>query len=340
VLAVLSLGASMTACSDGGTAVGDTTSTSTTTTVILVGCTDASTTDPVLLEEAPGMSSVVDVVTRPSGELVVVGSSIWSRAPGAHAWRSVGPPPGAPDQAATAAAVADGEVWVATSDALGEGNASQLHRSTDLTTWSAEPIMVDGAPSTAAVNALAMVDERWVALLDEASSITVAVSPDGRTWESTATIPVGEEPGDRPALFDIGERDGEPVIVGFIPGDLTPVLVDVGFDGSVSEMAIDDPAFEGVRLWGVARLSDGRRVVAGDRVALDAAGEATGFTPTLYEAPDAETLRVLATLPSPGAFAAPSDLVVVGDEIVVVGMVGDQRGALSPAAWSACLPSG
>jgi hypothetical protein len=303
-----------------------------------LGC-DGSAAAPVPLDGPSGGGTVVDVVARPTGQLVAVGTSVWIRDPTSATWRGTAKP-GGPNDVVTAGAERGGEVWVATDDGADLGEPSRLFRSSDLETWSVAPVMVDGAPSTAPLQALTHDGTRWLALAQSDAEFSLLSSRDGQDWTTDATLPIRTDAGTARALFDLAPLDQGPTSVGFDVGGsaLRPLEVVWSRDGTTSLHAADGEQLEGVRPWALAPLTDGRTVVAADQIHLGPDEEPTGFTALLYERSGTGGLELLAELPAPAAFAAPSDLVATADgDVVVVGAVGETRDALSPVAWTVCL---
>jgi hypothetical protein len=299
-----------------------------------------SSADPVPLDGVAAGGTVVDVVARPTGQLVAVGTSVWIRDPGETEWRSTAKP-GGPDDQVTAAAERDDAVWVVTNYFADTEGQSRLFRSSDLETWTEVPFVVEGAPTAWSVQGLVLDGDRWLGLAQADDQFHLLASPDGEAWTTEASLPLRSDPETARALFDLALLDTGPTSVGFSLGGpaLRPLEVGWATDGAPTDRSPEDADLAGVRLWAMAALTDGRAVVAADLVELAPDDTPTGFTPLLYERSEAGALDRLGELPAPSPFAAPADLVEVDDgQVVVVGGIGDSRDTLSPGAWTVCLP--
>ncbi|MEQ1786818.1 MAG: hypothetical protein ABL966_07180, partial [Acidimicrobiales bacterium] len=227
-LGVVALGAMVLAagCSDDDPPTAEEpTTTSSTASVSGPGACDGASAAPVVLEDAPGQATVVDVVARGSGQVVAVGTSLWIRDPDASAWQSADSP-GAPDYLPTAVAEADGEVWLASNDATGEQRPNRSYRSTDLVTWEEVPFVLDGQPVFTTINALVRDGERWLALAQDADTARLISSSDGQAWTTVTSVPLQREAADAVSLFDLEVVGARPTSVGFTVGSaLRPLVV-------------------------------------------------------------------------------------------------------------------
>lgn len=341
VSALLAAMALVTAACSQGTSTSEGTTTTTTTTTVpasagVVACLD-TTPDPVPLQDNSGATSVVDVVARPSGQVIAVGSSVWIRDPDASTWRTAAAPGGA-EQRPVAVVEGDGDVWVVTADASAEGGGpTRLHRSSDLTTWTEVPFLLDGQTTSATINAAARDGDRWLGLAQDGDSIDLISSSDGQRWETAGSVASPDDEGNAFALFDLEVVDDDPTGVGFTVGNaIRPLLVGWPADGSVTEVIIEDGDLLGVRPWGLAPRSGGRLLLAVDRLEYSSGTQLTGFTAALIERTNGK-LDLLTNLSSPEPYAVPADLVAIGDEVIVVGSTGPAREQLAPVVWTVCL---
>lgn len=330
-------------CSSGDDAAPITTTTTTTTADGPCGPVP----DPVLLVEVPGTATVVDVITRPGGEVLAIGSTsppitplLWVRDTGGTTWRP-GTPPGSVNSSPTAMAEADGEVWVIVNDATDGGRRPRTFHSADLVQWEEVPFLLDGVAPTVVVNALQRAGDRWVALTQDGADNRLVESADGSRWTTQAALQPSTDPGrDGVALWDLLPTDGSTTSVGFTIGDvLYPLLVDWPATGDPAEEVRRDDGATDLRLWGMAPDRDSQILVA-DRLTRGADGLPTSLTGLVLDRSGGGAPEQVAQLSPATPFVVPADVVVIGDEAVVVGSMGQSRQLLTPAVWSVCLRPG
>lgn len=300
--------------------------------------------DPVLLADAPATATIVDVVARPSGDLVAIGATappltplLWVRDAGGAAWR-VGAPPGGAGLAPTAMAEADGEVWVIVNDTTEGGRLPRIFHSTDLVQWDEVPFLLDGAAPTVVVNALQRDGDRWLALTQDGADNRLVESTDGSSWTTQTSLQPSTEPDrDSLVLWDLRPTDAAVTSVGFTIGDvLHPLFVTWPPVGDPVEEVLREDVATDLRLWGIAPDVDAELLVA-DRLTRGADGLPTSLTGLVFQRSGDGPLEQVAQLSPATPFVVPADVVIVGDEAVVVGSLGETRQLLTPAVWTVCL---
>ncbi len=300
---------------------------------------EATTEDPVRLPDAPDQGTLTDALARPDGQLVAIGDVLWVRPAGETTWTSQARP-GGPQDAPQAMTEANGEVWVATRNNSVTDAPSRMWRSSDLVTWTETPWRLDGRTGATTLSALAHDGGRWYALSGAVDGTTaeLVTSSDGQNWTRAKVASSPAVAPDDNKLMDLEATAAGASAVGFVIGNpIRPLLADWPTDEPPTTEILNNTDLADVRLWGLTTRPDGRVLLAVDRIRRNDAGADVGFTAGVLELTPDGQFQVVKILPGTDPYYTATDLVVLGDEVVVFGSTGADRSSLVPVTWTLCL---